>query len=343
MNKLSSVVVFCCLLCSAAKAQITPFPGSQPTEEDTLNSGNTFHYTHYRYFSITPLTGIGMTIPVHTSSSGMNLAFPYTSTNEITDAVNNNASFQANSGIIVSDKVQPYWILFGLEMGGLGHFYALDGSIGNNLNISAGYGWFWYFNSPGEQWKNSVNKRFVFKTSVNIAYEEGDGRTLLGTIDNTDKTIHLLGHTASPTFELTTAVDNGDGTTSSETDTYPARNLNVSYSQTEWLLIPKIGIGNNPYRSSVSNNVNDPVVHKNVKILWELSLGYKIPFANRGGIQLSQNDGNGNSSNLNTSLISLKTPGVVFMHNGKPTTSAFFHFSELFISLSFSIGSSQYY
>jgi hypothetical protein len=151
----------------------------------------------------------------------------------------------------------------------------------------------------------------------------------LGTINNANQTITLLGHTAQPTFVGTD--DNDD------TETVSAKNLTVSYSQKEWSLMPKISIGNNPYRSKNANNPDKLIV------LWELSLGYNFPFSDKNGINLSQDDGNGNSNSINGRLISLKTPGVSFMYNNKQTTFSPFRFSGLYIALSFRICSSWYH
>jgi hypothetical protein len=298
------------------------------------------------YSAATLLTGMGFKIPIHSSSGAVRLNFPYTSTDDIT-GITTNQIFHSNRGSVVSNNVQPYWLFFEYELGGLKHFYSLNFSAGKGFGVSTGYGFMWYFNGFGEHKKNVVNKRYVFKASMNIGYEQFAGRTLLGTIDNSNKTIGLLGYAAEPTFDITTSIDNGDGTTSYETDTYSAQDLNVSYSQTEWLLIPKISIGNNPYRSSASKNAGNSSIHKKHKrinkLLWDLSLGYNIPFSNKGGLQLTQDDGSGNSAGLNSSLVSLNTPGVAFMYNGKPTTSTLFHLSGLFISLSLRMGGSKRY
>jgi len=260
------------------------------------------------------------------------LNFPYTSIDGA--GVATNSVFQSRRGSVVSNKLQPYWTLFGFESGGLKHFGSFDFSFGNGVTFSGGYGFTWYFNGPGEHEKNIVDKRFVFKASMNIAWELYAGKTSLGTIDNTNKTISLLGYTATPTFYVSTTTDDGNGNEITETIPYQAQNLNVSYSQTELLLVPKIGIGNNPYRGGDS---------KKLKLLWDLSVGYNLPFYNKGGIQLTQNDGEGNSRNLNSSLIGLKTPDLTFMYNGKRTSSTLFHYSGLSVAFSIRLGESKYY
>jgi hypothetical protein len=299
-------------------------------------------HQHYYYLAYTLLTGVGVRIPFRMGSGTMGLSFPYTST-DATTGITTNHIFQSNPGTVVYNQAKPYLVLFGLEVGGLKHFFSLDFSTGAssaNTIFSAGYGFIWYFNGLGEHEKNITNKRFVFKASMNITWYNTTALTLLGTIDNTNQTINLLGQTAHPTFDITT-----DDGSSYQTNTYSAQNLTISYSQNESAFLPKISIGNNPYRGNpLPKYANNSSIKKKLKLLWNLSFGYNLPFYYKEGIDLSQDDGNGNSSSLKSSL-SLKTPGITFMYNGKPTTSTPFHFSGLYISLAFSLGKStiEYY
>jgi hypothetical protein len=300
-------------------------------------------HRHYHYWAFTLLTGAGVSIPFHTGGGAIGLSFPYTST-DATSGVTTNNIFQSNPGTTVYNQANPFLIAFGLEAGGLKHFFSLDfdgGSSRANIFLSTGYGFIWYFNGLGEHEKSMTNKRFVFKASMNIVWTPNAiGSTSLGTIDNTNQTINLLGYTAHPTFDITTTDADGN----SETDTYSAQNLNVSYSQTEWSLLPKISIGNNPYRGGklLRKYAGNSLIQKKLKLLWNLSLGYNLPFYYKEGLKLSQDDGNGNSNNISNGLISFKTPGITFMYNGKQTTSTPFHFSGLYISLAFSLGASTF-
>ena len=343
MYKLITVgTLLFCLLCNTAKAQVAQLPDLQTPDEDSLGNVDNAIPTHYSYQSYACFTGVGVKIPRTITGGTVSVSFPYTSTDAA--GVTTNNVFQSSGKNTVYNNVKPYVTLFGLEAGGLKHFYSLDFSLGGDasivgFNISTGYGFLWYFNGLGEHEKNVVNKRFVFKASVNVVWDLYSGSALLGTIDNANKTINILGYKANPTFDV--ASTDGDGNI--ETDTYSAQNLDILYTHTEWSLLPKISIGNNPYKSSKSRNTDNSFDHKKAKLLWDLSIGYNIPFYYKEGILLRQDDDNDNSEKVNNSLISLKTPSVNFMYNGKRTTSTPLRFSGLFVSLSFRIGISKYY
>jgi len=334
------ITLLFCLFYSIANAQqITQPPDLQPpNNEDSFSSDDYPNYTNYQFYDFVLFTGGGVMFPFHSSSGAVGLGFPYTSTDATTGIIANNV-FQSKRGTVIYNKVKPYWIPLLFEAGGLKHFFSIDFSAGSgqvdDIALSTGYGFLWYFNGLGEHEKNIVNKRFMFKASINIAWNQYGGLTSLGTIDNSNRTINLLGHTAPPTFDITTTDDNGN----SETDTYTAKNLNVYYKQTDWLLMPKISIGNNPYRGKWSKRY--PSTKQ--KILWDFSLGYNIPIINKGGIQLVQDDGKGDTQNLINSLISLKTPNATFLYNGKQITSSPFRLSSLYISFSIRYNISWYH
>jgi hypothetical protein len=308
-------------------------------------------HQHYEYISFTPLTGVGVSIPFHAGGGEIGVSFPYTSTDANT-GIKTNGIFKSNPGTMVSNKTKPYWVAFGLEAGSLKHFFTEDASVGTGAKfasvlVSVGYGFMWYFNGFGEHEKNNTNKKFVFKASLSIATEYV-GSTLMGTIDNTNQTIDVLGYTAKPTWDETTTDDDGN----SYTDTYQAKNLTVSYLQFEGSLLPKISIGNNPYRGGkvLSRYARAFLPRKRKvlfqqrkrQILWNLSLGYNLPFSNEGEIRLYQNDGSKKSNEVANS-INLNTPGVNFMYNGKQTTFTPLRSSGLLLSFTVSIGGSRYY
>jgi len=314
------------------------------TQAQIIEADSLANYTHYHYYAITYASGAGFSISPKTATGIADISFPYTSTDATTGITTSNIfQFPAQKKY---SNVEWRYALLELEYGGLKHFLTYNLFFSNEgYGVNAGYGFIWYFNGLGEHEKNVINKRFVFKASMNVAYYMYGGNTssnmLSGTIDNTNSTIHVLGHTANPQYTETTYDDDGNEI---GTNTYTAKNLDVSYEQQELSLLPRISIGSNPYRRRFKfKNDNIVDVRRRLKVFWELSLGYNIPLYDWGGIELVQNDGskNGNDNSLSGSPVSLKNKGLTFLYNGKQITTTPFHFSGLYIAFAIRFGKSR--
>jgi hypothetical protein len=137
-------------------------------------------------------------------------------------------------------------------------------------------------------------KPLVIKPFVNVCFTQLGGgsnnNSLYGNIDNTGTTITAFGLTASPTYTYTSG---------HTMYTNNAKVLDVNYVQNDWILIPGIGISNNPF------------VH-----LFHIgiTLSYYYPFSQRAGIQLSQ-DG----SNSVGTLLPFGISNLTATFNGKTT------------------------
>jgi hypothetical protein len=329
MYKFFRIGLLFCLLCGVAKAQIRQLPDLQPANnEDSLS--NEDNYTHYHYLSLTLFSGGSVLIMPKAMMGRADISFPYTST-DATTGITTNRVFQSSlQKVFNNPKLE--WDLLGFEFGGLRYFFTSNWSFDLNTrivgNVSGGYGHMWYFNGLGEHANNVIDKRFVLKASMNVVYDVNDGN--IGIIDNTNSTINVLGLTANPQYTETTSDDDGN----TETDTYSAQNLNISYVQKELSLSPRISIGNNPYgRKGIF------VAKDGTRLLWELSIGYNIPIYDWGGIELDQDDGNSNdNTNGIGGTISLKNPSLTFIYNGEKRTSTPFRLSGIYIALTFRLG-----
>ena len=160
-------------------------------------------------------------------------------------------------------------------------------------------------------------------------------------IDNYNKIINALGYTANPQYTETSTDDDSND----ESDTYTEKNLNVYYEQRNWSLLPRISIGNNPYRNALKFKLKKNGGLKAVPkiITWELSVGYQIPIHDWGGIKLVQDDGNGNSNKITKPFVNLNTQDLTFTYNGKKITSPPFRLSGLYVSLAIRFGLSRYW
>lgn len=294
-----------------------------------LNSDSIYISKHFGYFSISLLSGVDLVIP-HKDNQAIGLNFPY----QITDSsgtVSNKAFGSQNKRIYHSTKLLVFPI--DLEVGGRSHFFntgivfqIFPNGYTTSCYLSAGYGFIWHLNC----FHNNVNKKYVLKTSVNIAYNVdggGNSSSQLGSIDNENVKINLLGYTANPTYTIQATKHRSGGT-------FSAKNLDVSYSQKEFSLLPKISISNNPYNGGQPINAKKYSNRYYVgKIFWEFSLGYNISLYDKGGIIFTQDDGNlSDKTNKIAGPVSLDNKTFTFYSNNKATSSTPYSFSGLYIS-----------
>jgi hypothetical protein len=264
---------------------------------DTLN----------RYLSITLLTSVEWQYRTGTSGT-LGVTVPYTATSASGTTTSNTFASQPKR---VYSPNQLVWGAFGFEVGDLHHCISSSLSIVlregylYGYSASAGYGRVWYLNGCRPHNTKPQLKTFILKAMLNLSYyiDEGDhGVALLGRIDNANQTLNILGHQAGPTYNISASRYGPGGT-------YNAKNLDLSYGQSHWSLIPAIALSTNPFRHRTT---------------FELDLGYVLPFANRGGVYLTQDDGSVTSHNINYigGEASLKNTAITATFNGKPIRSA---------------------
>jgi len=271
---------------------------------------------HYRYSSITLVTGTGVQLFNHCDGL-LQVSFPYSVTDASGVSTNHTFSGQKNR-IYLGQNWSVFPVLF--EIGGLHHFvdfgfcFRIQGNLTNGSNLAAGYGFIWYADT--RRTREPEDKRMAIKVSLNLNYSAdaaGSGDALLGSIDNANKTIYLLGHEADPTFTT------GGGR--SPTVTNNAKTLNVSYSQRELSLLPRVSIANNPYRSGGR---------------WELLFGYNFPLTDRGGIYLKQEADQGHKGV--SPAVNINNPAISASYNGRPVHRAPYRFGGVYAGVLFGFG-----
>ena len=241
----------------------------------------------------------------------MSINFPYTVTN---------ASGNATHQVFQSKPIGSYSqrSLMGdvnLEVGNWRHCVSIGVHPTDfQAYIYMGYGYNFYFDIGARNANVSTDRKFVIKPSFNIAFSDyvlSDNKnkddSYLGTIDNVDKTVELLGHTSSPTFHYTSGKANTDYHETSKT-------LDLYYGQTDWVFIPEITLSDNQYKHIFR---------------WELNVGYHIPFYEEGGIRILQNDWHEIKS---PKLNGLGDNGAVTTYNQKVITSSPYKLSGFFVS-----------
>jgi hypothetical protein len=304
----------CCLITIMANLFAAYSAHAQlPVDSSRLNK-----YFHYSSFTLT----MGAAAQFFGHSNGLlSVSFPYVVTDSSGTSANN--VFYAQKRKIYNGS-KLYWFPVLVEIGRLHHFFDLgvswstvEGEFTNGVDFTAGYGFIWYVDGRHRSRGSAHPQRFAIKAALQVTYStdaSGSSSEELGSIDNSNKTIYLLGHTAGPTFTT-------QASRSTPAKTYEASTLIVAYSQREFSLLPRISIANNPYRSYLR---------------WELMIGYNFPWYDRGGIFLQQqsNDeyqGLGGSVNINN-------PAITASYNNRPITKAPYRFSGLYASLLLSFG-----
>ena len=299
-----------CCSCLQTMAQ----PGTDP-------NASSDHYPsrrNYFYYTVTLGTGIGV---LHAPDNGLlNVSFPY--------------SVDGYDTVFRSASIRPYArskvfvIPIGAEIGGLHQFINMNASLSvigkwtKGFNFSFGYGRNFYLD--GFKHSSTIEgKAWVIKPSLSISYTRDNGDNsdaILGSINNTGKTINVLGQVANPTFDVTTTSTDDDGNSTSTTSTYNASSLNIAYVQREFALMPKLTISNNPFKKGPH---------------LELTLGYNIPLHERGGISLLQDAGNNNLHYV-SHLVDLNHEGITATYNGRRITGAPFVFSGFYLNFTLS-------
>jgi len=305
------------------------------------NTGTSYSSRRFSYHSITLFTGADLLIP-HKDNGLLQVSFPYT-------IKANNGTMTSNNFVSPSKKVyNPTKLLllpFGFEVGGLHHFFKAGIAVqlfyegySNSTNSSAGYGHIWYLDGIHHHDKEMEKKSFVIKSSINISYNVdggGNKKSLLGIIDNENNVINLFNYIANPTYTV-------KATRPSSVGKFSAKNLDISYTQREFSLVPMITISPNPFKGGrpiyKSNYPTTNYKKFTAKLLWELSLGYNIALYDQGGILLNQDDGNLNDkTNKVGGPIHLDNKALSTYFNNQKTTSTPYHFSGFYVSIMFYI------
>lgn len=279
---------------------------------------STRHRVRYRYNAIIVITGAQFQF-FRRRDGLVDVAFPYF-VKDASGGTANLAFMGRKAGIYTWES--SYIVPFGLEYGWHRHFFHLstsnrivEGRFIFATQVESGWGHLWYFD-PGRKAEGFRSKRWVIKASLNLNYttdRENGKRAVLGSIDNLDKTIFALGLASGPSFTISTRA----GTT-----TYKTSRLNISYSQRELALLPKIGFAKNPYHGFRR---------------WELNLGYNLPLIDRPGIYLDQAATDGTRKGL-ADAVTIHHPGIVASYNGRPIGSAPFGFGGPYIQFALGLG-----
>ena len=232
-----------------------------------------------------------------TTNDKLQISFPYTSTNQ--SGILTNYTFTSKQ--IEPFSNQLYSLDMNWECGNLKHFFTTQCLLVNGVtNISAGYGYNFYFNrikynDNEKEGRYNLNRlkqnqsEVMFKLSLNLVYNNfsGSGTDNLGNIDNENQTINILGIESDPTF---TTEEKESKYSKPKTVVHEAKSIDIGYDQNDWLIMPRIGISSNPMKH---------IFH------WEFDLSYNFPFSEKEGLSLSRNDELSESDQL-SGLISVK-------------------------------------
>lgn len=138
------------------------------------------------------------------------------------------------------------------------------------------------------------------------------GGDKLGDIDNSNKTVYLLGGESAPTFITT------------HDETINVSTLEVTYAQREWSLMPEVSLLPNPYKKP--NH-------------FELTVGYTLPIHDYGGLNFIQ-QGSSTSSGTSSNLIpgpNILNEAITASYNNKPLKAPLYRFGGFYLELRFDV------
>ena len=264
-------------------------------------------------------------LPFANNKDGLlGISFPYSVTDSSGTTIDTSFSKKTKpfSNSLLA-AILPISVEFGTEkIFGSVQFIVIPTPNGSFIGLTGGYGRNFYYSGFDMHPSNAEKGTLVLKPSLNISFRQygyglfSGNSNVLGEIDNSYKTINLLGHTIDPTFDVTNTDNNTNVTT---TTTYNATVLDLNYVHREWVLMPKIAIASNQYKHH---------------FYWEVNLGYNIALSKKDGIGLIQSDDGGDSKRL--AFINLYNKNTLVTYNNNVITKSPYNFSGLFFG--FSIG-----
>jgi hypothetical protein len=266
------------------------------------------------------------------NSGALGISFPYT----ITDAGGSSSAVFDQSITPFPNAISGYVNLLDVEWGTKKHFFTvqtpfyIQKSLGTN--VSLGYGRNYYFDLFNKHSTDPEKRSLVLKPSVTVTFSQygrgGNENTSyagsIGTIDNSGRSISLLGQVADSVFTVDRSESDGDPDDPSTdyTDQYNAKTLYANLIHREWIVAPKIALSNNQYTH---------LIH------WELSLGYQFSVSQDDGIGLVQSSATSNDDNPVGTFVDLyQNKNISTTYNTKTVTKSPFNFSGMYIG--FKIG-----
>jgi hypothetical protein len=202
--------------------------------------------------------------------------------------------------------------LLNFEVGNAKHFLAINlYGWSKDGAISIGYGYNLYINN-GHIYTSSrpQNSKFIIKPSLNVSYLNVKSNTI-GSIDNENKYIYLLGDVVEPNF----TAHSRHGAPS-----FAAKNLDIYFAQNNIGVYPKISIANNPYKKTFH---------------WEFYVAYFLPIADDAKICYRQNNGK-HTSRKTGGTTNLTDDHLTIAYNNQPITKSPYKFNGL--NIGFCIG-----
>lgn len=277
--------VLSCLACGTAHAQ----------KGDSLFTSVSINHLYYVGLCIFSAENLFFS---ENRTGAIQVSFPY--------AVTLPGSGTSDS-LFKSKSIRPYSMLksqvslINLEAGNQNQFFTAGVTMSfigdlNGYGFTMGYGRNLHFQKNRHKYHQLPKAFFVFRPSLNLAFTpyagfDNGNPFYLGTINNEDRQLYVLGNIIRPTYT----------TSGRYRKTYQAKTLDIYYSQKEWALVPKIAISNNPFRHFLH---------------WEIELAYNIPFSEKAGILLTQNSLNP------VKTININDPGIRVLYERNPIKSS---------------------
>jgi hypothetical protein len=271
-------------------------------------------YVHRTKVSLLPF-GIGV-LSTSNHSGNLNIRFPY----QTMDASGTTTShvFQSSTNHLFSNQSPE--IFFGFDLSR--PRFVFNFSTGFNTTYkgafySIGHGFNLYLGHAGSDLHEKTQTcTWMLRTSLNLTYFSFSSGPL-GIIDNTNRTIYVLGSEAKPSFTYS------NFPSSLTSYTVDANTLIISYKQNQLGLQPKIALCTNPYKKTYGV---------------QLFASYFIPLFESSGLILGQHNNKYDAAKLLSGSASnnLKNErDVTATYNNHSFHSVPFHANHIFIGIVF--------
>ena len=285
---LLNISLFCQIRREAA------LPKNDRQNNDTLSKDTLKKKIYCNFFCV----GAGQLFSKNTPGL-LQIKFPYT----IIDQSGNTSSQTFISNSLSPSKKNRQIISLNLEIGGLKHAFNIQGGADS---YSAAYFGFGYGYNIFIKFFNKSNN-IIIQPSVNFCYGQFHGD--LGSIDNENKDLKVLGSDANSTYILTWGKPQTPHTENAKT-------LDITYIQNFWTILPKLSFRNNHYKHTIH---------------LEFDLGYYFPLYKKEGIELEQDNVH---SITQTKITGFDTnSSLITTYNHKIVTSTPINFSGLYLGV----------
>jgi hypothetical protein len=241
---------------------------------------------------------------IHKNPGELAIGFPYSTSNSTFAAeFNSKLGNPFSQDLVLQDVLHLEFLSRHHSIDFLGGFIPDDDHRGSTYSDAIYFG-------GGYAHTFAVGKILMIKTGADLLfYQFSRG---LGSIDNRNIDVYVLGYDSGPTFNVSYSSRN-----STVTKTYTTDRLAVDFTQTVFACTPSV-------------RLSSPTHHL---FYWSVQAAWFLPLIDQGGLNLTQLDSAGDRHSYQSrfQLIGLNQPGITAAFNGRPVTRSPYSLGGLYL------------